>query len=165
MHSFRAARASGRHKCRSSVWPWIIEMLFSGNVWQGGVVRLGGCDPAQQLLRLPSPRSAGAQRKIWCIPCRTLQLLPAAAALTCKLQVFRKLRDAAHAEVPCGLGQSKCPSREMFEQGGVVRLEGCDPAQPLLRLLSPRSARGSAKDVVHPMPHFTASARNSSLEV
>jgi hypothetical protein len=53
----------------------------------------------------------------------------------------------------------------MFLQGGVVRLGGCDPAQQLLRLLCPRSARGSDKNVVHPTPHCAASARFRSLEV
>jgi hypothetical protein len=94
-----------------------------------------------------------------------LQLLPMAAALMCELELFRRFRDATHAQVPCGHGQSKCSSREVLWQGVVVRLGGCDPTQQLLRLPSPRSARGSEEIVAHPMPYFAASARCRSLEV
>jgi hypothetical protein len=120
--------------------------------------------PCSSFACCPPARSV-ARRKMWCTPCRTLQLLPATAALQCELDLFRRSRAVTHAEVPCGPGQSKCSYREMLWQGSVVRLGECDPAQQLLRLPSPRSARGSERYVVHPMPHFAASARCRNLEV
>ena len=119
--------------------------------------RHGGCEPAQQLLRLPPPLGPGLGEKHG-TPHRPLQLLPAAAVSTCELEVFRRLRDATSAAVPCGPGQSKCPSWEIFWRGVMGRLGGCDPAQQLLRFPSPRSARGSEKIVARPTPHFAAPA-------
>jgi hypothetical protein len=113
----------------------------------------------------PPPARPGPRRKMWRAPRRTLQLLHTAAVLKCALDVFRRLRHAASAAPPCGPGQSKCSSWEMFWQGVAVRLGGCDPAQHLLLLPSPRSARSSAKNVARPTPHFAASAHCRSLEV
>jgi hypothetical protein len=53
-------------------------------------VRLGGRDPAQQLLRSPSPRSARGSAKNVRDTGRTLQLLPAAAVLTGTFGVFQR---------------------------------------------------------------------------
>ena len=139
--------------------PGQLKCSSRGMFWRGVGFRHGGCEPAQQLLRLPSPPlGPGLGRKTWAPPHRPLQLLPAAAVSTCELEVFRRLRDATSAAVPCGPGQSKCPSREIFWRGVMGRLGGCDPAQQLLRLPSPRSARGSEKIVARPTPHFAAPA-------
>jgi hypothetical protein len=135
--------------------------------WFGKVLQFGSEDaiqPSSSFACLP-PARPGARRKKMCAPLRTLQLLPTAAVLKCALEIVRRLRDATSAAPPCGPGHSKCLSREMVWQAVAVRLRGCDPAQQLLRLPSPRSARGSAKNVVHPRPHLAASARCRSLQV
>ena len=61
---------------------------------------------------------------MWCFPCLTLQLLPAAADLKCVFEVSRRLREATLAEFPCGPGQSKCSSLA-FPPPGLGLGENC----------------------------------------
>jgi hypothetical protein len=105
----------------------------------------------------------GARRQMWCTPYRTLQLLPPAAALQCELKVFRGCGTPQLQKFRVALDNRNALRGKRFSK--VVRLGRCDPDQQLLRLPSPRSARGSEKDVVHPMLHFAASARCRSLQV
>jgi hypothetical protein len=74
------------------------------------------------------------------------------------------MAEGTTTEIMCGLGQSKCSSLD-FLQGVMIRFGGCDPAQQLLRLLTPWSVRGSEENVARPTPHFAACAHYRSLEV
>jgi hypothetical protein len=87
--SIRSVRqVAGRHTCRNPVRPWQSEMRLAGHVGQDVVVRLGGCDPAQQLPRLPSPRlGTGFGEKRGVAQAAICKLVPTAAGLSRNCEV------------------------------------------------------------------------------